>query len=47
MILVDDNLRFISLIRFNEDDTKFYDLTKADFDDKFSFENNITNFIVI
>jgi hypothetical protein len=47
MILVDDNLRFISLIRSDNDSAKFCDSAETDFNDKFSPEDDTANLTVI
>jgi hypothetical protein len=47
MILIDDSLRFISLIRSDNEGVKFYNSAKADFDNRFSPGNDIASLIVI
>jgi hypothetical protein len=47
MILGDDNFRFILLIRFADNDARFYNSAEADFNDEFSFRNGAANLTVI
>jgi hypothetical protein len=47
MILIDDNLRFILSIRFNDDGVRFYNLTEINFDNRFSPGNDIASLAVV
>jgi hypothetical protein len=47
IILVDDSLQFILLIRSDNNDVKFCNLAEADFDDGSSFGNDTASLIVI